>query len=383
MGNSFETMSPLTDNSVYVSDYFPHLRNISVNNNDRQLVALYDATTGEKLPFNEHLPQIFDSNSEYYFHGTSQCNALFIFLQGLQEKYFTNGMLGKGFYLTDNIQKTYFYGNYVFIGKISFINKFIIPRTSQNDIERVMQNLDLNLTDNDILKLNGIYDRFGNENPVKKQFYDASSFNEYLVPSVGQISLKYILQIEKINMTNIETTVRYKTICIIDVDSKFLSNYHEMRHIFEPSDMINLRKHITESKNLVYFESHFQLLLYNMHLKSEYLLNLETEEFEHQLPELKTINQLFFYDYHYTPGEYVLAMNIYKNYKLLTIDELKIMYRNVQYNRGDLCFLVENDTLSFDVKYIIGRRMNQGIHKFAENLNVYIFSKPIYNSLED
>lgn len=380
LGTNFESYY---DESIYISSYFPHIVNSSINNNNRKVLAVYDFSTGQKLNTRDSLQSIFNNGLEYYFHGTSQCNALFIFLDGLKDTYFSNGMLGRGFYMTDNIQKTYFYGNYVFVGTISYKNKYIIPRTSPQHLQEIIQNINLDLNSNDVLKYEGIYDRFGNENEKLGDFYDASSFNEYLVPSSNQIQLKYILQVDKNDqLTQFNTLLRYKTICIIDVDSKFISNYHECRNVFEPDDMVNLRKLIIETNHLVYIDANFQLILKNMHMKNEYVLNDNNFTFEKQLLKTQIQNLFFYYDYHLTPGEYVVALNIYKNNELLTINDLKENYLNILYSQGDLGVYIHNDVISLDIKFIIGRRCIEGNHIKGDNFNVLVYSKPINMNLD-
>lgn len=325
MGNYLDTnFDTYYDESVYISDYFPYIVNSSNKHNNRKILCVYDYSTGQKLNTRNSLQNVFNSEFEYYFHGTSQCNALLIFLEGLKDTYLSNGMLGRGFYMSDNIQKTYFYGNYVFVGTISYKNKYIIPRTSPERLQEIVNNINLTLTSDDVLKYEGIYDRFGNENDKFENFYDASSFNEYLIPYANQIQLKYILHVDKIEQqVQHDTFLRYKTICIVDVDSNFISNYHECRNIFEPDDMINLRKLILETNHLVYIDANFQLILKNMHIKNEYKLNNTNFTFEKQFLKAHIQNLLFYYDYHLTPGEYVVALNIYKNDELLSINDLK------------------------------------------------------------
>jgi hypothetical protein len=159
---------------------------------DRYVTALYDYKERKVLP----LTETFDilKGDKYYYHGTNICSAINIMIHGFQKSIqnskVTGSMLGDGVYLSDNIEKTIFYGDIVFVcelelGKIlnykSESEDFVDPRTTSNE-------------QFDTIFYEGKYNRKGE---LVRKDAKRSRFNEFCVSDPKNINIRFIIKLDE------------------------------------------------------------------------------------------------------------------------------------------------------------------------------------------
>lgn len=111
------------NNVENISDFFSQI-NTAIRTKD-----------GTQILFSE-MKLFFQSNNNFYFHGTNSCNALAILRDGFQIKKKGNLSMGPGVYLNKNINHSLRYGNCIFVCFLKIKNTFDFGEnfTEQTDL---------------------------------------------------------------------------------------------------------------------------------------------------------------------------------------------------------------------------------------------------------
>lgn len=183
---------------------------------------VYNFASG--LPINSmNLHYLLESN-DYFFHGTRACSALLIMRDGFKiapkGSRVSGSMLGPGVYVSDNIRKTFAYGNFVFICKIS-PKKQLEVKNIGNWVKQ-MENLP-DISEYDSVFMKGTYDRFDNINEERLLINSSSRFNEYTMQNLDAIKIEYVMQLKRYDYEKTEP----RLLCEIDIKSNEFKQFKD------------------------------------------------------------------------------------------------------------------------------------------------------------
>lgn len=194
----------LTDNDNGCDKYTGHeslshsLLSLIINttrsdSNSKYIILLYDYKQGTMLPTYRATEIMRDV--DMYFHGTNVCSALTIIRTGFQplrcDVKISGSMLGRGTYFTDNIEKTYAYGDVIFICKLNKSRNTLITDTPQPDLKKG------NADSIGIVVYQGAHNRDGE---LVKPSARLSKYNEICVLDSDDIEICYVLKLESLGM---------------------------------------------------------------------------------------------------------------------------------------------------------------------------------------
>lgn len=202
MGNSESTSYEYKTNESKLSTYFDLLYE-----NDLLIHGLYDLKSLTKI---DNIKTVFDKiiiDESIYYHATLACSAISILMNGFKDQETveklniktTDQYLGSGVYFAENIEKSLQYGNYVFIGRLTKNEPFIINHMDHlNFCEYRYENYD-SIQSEKCVVYNGMYDRFGRlnlkvggENGGVKDF-----FTEVRIKNPNDVDLLYLLVLKE------------------------------------------------------------------------------------------------------------------------------------------------------------------------------------------
>lgn len=239
--------------SNLMSKYFPLIN--SINSSEREINAVYDLKIKEQISTSEGMQQIQNSVFVPYFHGTKECKAFSIMLNGFTYEDSEKGLLGSGVYFSDNIEKTRTFGDFIFVCALQTTeNEHKINRTT-------FEKLSCNIAENEqkqnieIIKYYGKYNRNNKINKTEEKFISETEeptlFNETCVKNTDLIMPLYLIVLENVDATDFSmmqlSEMNIK--CIIDVPNKTLHENNRDNLFFATSE-----KNMRITPNIHYIE---------------------------------------------------------------------------------------------------------------------------------
>lgn len=208
---------------------------------DIYLDDIYNFNTG--LPVNTINMYYRLESNDYFFHGTKACSALLIMRDGFKiappGSKVSGAMLGPGVYLSDNVRKTFAYGEFVFFCKISPKNQLEVKNVGN---WRRQKNTLPDISKYDSVFMKGTYDRFDNVNDENLLTASSSRFNEYTIQDANAITIDYVMKLNHMNAVKVPP----RLICEINIKSdefKYFDPNIKYPTIDQRTDRIRFTRH--------------------------------------------------------------------------------------------------------------------------------------------
>lgn len=310
MGNILKS-----ENKILIDNYIFQYNKNQFNNipNDETLnfktnaffSNIIDCVNGLELEINHKIIQEIFYNPNYYFHGTSVCNALSLFLNGIQNVYFKKNnatiqsVIGDDmFFLTDSFQKTLFYGDCVLVYETNFKKiAYIKPSESKIELENQFNKL-TQISDLDVICVEGFYNRYGLQNTEKKYKNVLNLFSEYAVKNLKSLNLKYIIRIANAYPEKILSgQTKVLDIKSNSIQNVFLMDFKEQMESFN-----------TEA---VYIPCNFSEYCYYANLNGKEIWNEITNSFNPILKSTEFYNLRIYTDLDLIKDEFIIVANLF------------------------------------------------------------------------
>lgn len=198
------------------------LLNQKIIDDDIFIDDIYDYITGSPMNY-LNLRYVLDSD-KYYFHGTKPCSAMLIIRDGFKLRpsgaHFSGEMLGPGVYVSDNIRKTFSFGNFVFVCKMVPKKQLEVENIGR-ELQEIMFREEIQNESYDSVLMQGTYDKSNNLNDKKLLQNSSSRFNEVAVKKLNDLRIEFVMHLKRTEYNIIPPRI----VCKINMQTSEFQRY--------------------------------------------------------------------------------------------------------------------------------------------------------------
>lgn len=347
----------------------PNDEEINETTINSSFIDLIDAYNGKQIPLTRQSIDNILFNESYFFHGTSSCKAIQILKDGVDSKYYPkelnnadipNVIGDQAFFLSDNFQKTLWYGDFILVYEMNF-NKIakLGPCQTQTELKDQYKKIEHIIDELDVICVLGYIDRFGNST-IKDETSVINLFSEYSVRNLKILSLKYIIRTnhdpQRLSLN--KGNSKYSAHSIIDIKNN-------LQHSFSIKSIEDIALFKPDA---VFIPCTFAEYCYFMQMNDKKIYNKETQQFQPLLQSHDMYDVFVATEYAACPGEFILVVNLYFNTthvkKYLLPQAFEEIYSfNDYYGYGKLYKSYPNGKYNIELLYVICQFENKNSNK--------------------